>query len=148
MAAASATAGAQSKMIVRHATSGAESAFTLASVRKLTFADGAMTVTMKPGAAEQAQTFTLGAQSRITFGSGETAIGKTVASAVRGAFGYDGTTVRVSGLAKPATATIYSASGAAVARVAQWDGSGMNVSSLAPGVYMLSVGGQSYKFIK
>lgn len=148
MAAASATAGAQSKMIVRQAESGAESAFTLAGISKLTFADGAMTVATKAGAAEQTQVFSLAKVGRITFGGSETAIGKTVASAVRGTFAYDGATVRVGGLAKPATATIYSASGAAVARVAQWDGSGMNVSSLAPGVYMLNVGGQSYKFIK
>ncbi len=148
MAAASATAGAQNKMIVRQAETGAESSFTLAGIRKLTFADGAMTVTTKAGAAEQTQAFELAKVSRVTFGGDATAIDKIKASAVRGTFAYDGTTVRVAGLAKPATATIYSASGAAVARVAQWDGSGLNVSALAPGVYMLNVGGQSYKFIK
>lgn len=148
MAAASVTAGAQNKMIVRQAETGKESAFTLAGISKLTFADGAMTVTTKAGAAEQTQAFNLAEVGRITFGSDATAIGKVKASAVRGTFAYDGTTVRVAGLSKPSTATIYSASGAAVARVAQWDGSGMNVSTLAPGVYMLNVDGQSYKFIK
>lgn len=47
-----------------------------------------------------------------------------------------------------AAVAIYSQSGAAVARVPEWNGEQLEVSRLAPGMYILTINRQAIKFIK
>ena len=63
-------------------------------------------------------------------------------------FQFDGNSVRVNGIAKTSTARLASVSGALVGMQKVDNGSSIDVSSLAKGVYVLTVDGKTFKFVK
>lgn len=56
--------------------------------------------------------------------------------------------IRISGISDRATATIYSVSGAKALAVPATDGESIDITSLMPGIYIVTVGNQTVKFIK
>lgn len=139
------TAGAQSTMTLHLGASPAT--FSLDNVSKITFADnGNINVFDALGGSES---FALDKVSKITFAGDFTAIGDVKAQPkAQLAFGYDGYSVRVSGLAAPAVARLTNAAGAQIALATVADGGRIDVSSLQKGVYVVSVDGVAFKFVK
>lgn len=146
LAAFTAQAKAQNAMAVHNGTDGSKTNVALKDIDKLTFGDNKMVVDMKGG--RPSQTFDLNAFNKLTFESLATAIAGTSTEREGLKFSFDGESLRVSGLKKASAAVLYNASGAAVQSLAAWDGTKFSVASLPQGVYMLTVNGVAYKFLK
>lgn len=140
-----AAANAQSTMTVDLGSNNAT--FDLTNVSKITFADnGSMNVFDALGASKAYQ---LDAVRKITFAGDYTAIADTKAEpASQIGFAFDGSAVTVSGLDQRCVARLASASGAVVARQTVENGSRVETGALPSGVYVLTVGGKSFKFVK
>lgn len=138
-------ANAQSTMTVDFGSDNAT--FDLTNVSKITFADnGSMSVFDALGAST---TYNLDTVRKITFAGDYTAIGDTKAEpASQLGFAFDGDGIIVNGLDTRAVALVSSTSGAVVARQTVENGSRVETGSLSRGVYVLTVAGKSFKFVK
>lgn len=143
--AATMTASAQSEMIFDLGTK--NTTFNLSNVSKITFSDdGNINVYNALGTADS---YALDALKKITFKGDFTAIADTKTEPQAGlTFAYDGSRLTVNGLKTAATARICSTSGAMVAHQRVEDGESIEVGSLTKGVYVLTVDGKSFKFVK
>lgn len=146
MAASAAVANAQNTMVVHSANDATKSGTKLEEINKLTFAGNKMVVEMNNGAASK--TYDLNAFNKVTFESTSVNIAGTTVEREGLKFSFDGSIISVSGLKEPAAAVVYDASGAAMESLAAWDGKRLSVASLPKGMYMLSVNGVAYKFLK
>ena len=63
-------------------------------------------------------------------------------------FDYDGESISVKGLTKAVPVVVYNATGAVVESKKEWNGSKLSVAGLPEGMYLLSVEGVPYKFLK
>lgn len=147
MAAAATMAKAQSTMVVQSSSDAdKKSSVKLEDISKLTFADNNVVVTMNNGAADRK--FDMNAFNKLTFDNSPVGIAGTTAEKSGLLFVYDGESISVSGLAKAAPVVVYNASGAVVESKKAWNGSKLSVTALPEGMYLLSVEGVPYKFLK
>lgn len=138
-------AGAQTKMTLD--LTGKNATFSLDNVSKITFSEeGMLNVFDKLGAS---QSFSLDEVRKISFAGDFTAINDTKTDPAAGvSFQFDGNAVRVNGIANTSTARLASVSGALVGMQKVDNGGTIDVSSLAKGVYVLTVDGKTFKFVK
>ena len=95
------------------------------------------------------QSFSLDEVRKISFDGDFTAINDTKTDTAAGvSFQFDGNAVRVNGIANTSTARLASVSGALVGMQKVDNGGTIDVSSLAKGVYVLTVDGKTFKFVK
>ena len=95
------------------------------------------------------QSFSLDEVRKISFAGDFTAIESTKTDPAAGvSFQFDGNAVRVNGIANTSTARLASVSGALVGMQKVDNGGTIDVSSLAKGVYVLTVDGKTFKFVK
>ena len=119
--------------------------FSLGDISKLSFADGKMKVTMSDKSVKEVA---LNTQLVLKFDGVETSIKGVANNETKLQVAYDGNNISVAGLAKAANAAIYSVGGQKIVDLKAWNGSPVNVGSLANGVYILKVNNKSFKFIK
>lgn len=119
--------------------------FSLDDISKLSFADGKMLVTMSDKSVKEVA---LNTQLALKFDGVETSIKGVANNETKLQVAYDGNNISVAGLAKAANAAIYSVGGQKIVDLKAWNGSPVNVGSLANGVYILKVNNKSFKFIK
>lgn len=113
---------------------------------KMTFSDAAVSVIN----GDKTDTWSYDQILRIRFEGLYTGISDiTAASALRIAQNPVGDILRISGYdGAPASLAIFSGNGLCMTRISGWNGSDINVSSFAPGLYFVSINSKSLKFIK
>lgn len=135
----SARADGGAELLVSMAGGKPQAAFDLAGVSKITFGDGAFTVSKADGT--QAEEFVYGEVISIRFGGVQTGIGGAAVggSDVRLRF-RDGQIVADGWTdGKTASYAVYDAEGRTVLRGMNWNGTPVDVGGLAGGVYLFSV---------
>lgn len=147
MAVAATMAKAQSTMIVQNSNDDSKkTGIKLDEVQKLTFANDKVVVSKNNGAADK--TFDLNAFNKITFDNSEVGIAGVKVEKSGLQFDYDGESISVKGLTKAVPVVVYNATGAVVESKKEWNGSKLSVAGLPEGMYLLSVEGVPYKFLK
>lgn len=117
----------------------------LSDVKKISFADGNMVVTL---ADKTTKSVELTTTTMLQFEGDATAIAPVVGGADGLEVKYVGGFVSATGLAAPADAAIYNVSGQRVMNFRAWDGSPVSTAELGCGVYILKVKNKSIKFVK
>ena len=147
MAVAATMAKAQSTMVVQNSNDDSKkTGIKLDEVQKLTFANDKVVVSKNNGAADK--TFDLNAFNKITFDNSEVGIAGVKVEKSGLQFDYDGESISVKGLTKAVPVVVYNATGAVVESKKEWNGSKLSVAGLPEGMYLLSVEGVPYKFLK
>lgn len=141
---------AEVNMVVNQAEGGTTREVTITTASTVTFTASGFTVT---GADSQVVDFAYGNVLNITFASGPSAIGNIAEEAkatFRLAQNPVGETLSVITPAdfESGRLTITSLNGSTALSESAWDGTTLNVSALAPGVYLLTIDKTTIKFIK
>ncbi len=126
---------------------GGSQAFDLASISKITFGNESFTVSTADG---KTATFEYGKVSSIKFDDTPSSVGDIPGDKAAAQLHFRNGRIEADGWPEGKTATIavYDMGGRVVLRMGNWDGTPVNVSDLADGIYLFSVDNQSIKFVK
>jgi hypothetical protein len=146
IAAATTMAKAQSTMVVQSSNDDSKrSGVALNDIEKVTFEGNNVVVKTSNGADKK---FDMNAFNKVTFDNSPVGIAGTKAEKDGLQFVYDGENISVSGLKAATAVVVYNAAGAVVASKKAWNGNKLSVSGLPEGMYLLSVKGVPYKFLR
>ena len=146
IAAATTMAKAQSTMVVQSSNDDSKrSGVALSDIEKVTFEGNNVVVKTSNGADKK---FDMNAFNKVTFDNSPVGIAGTKAEKDGLQFVYDGENISVSGLKAATAVVVYNAAGAVVASKKTWNGNKLSVSGLPEGMYLLSVKGVPYKFLR
>lgn len=118
----------------------------LGDVKKLTFSDGKLVVTLADLTTQETPLTT---RLALTFGESTT----TSISPVKEENGQlklllDDGQLAVKGLSEATDATLYTVGGQVVTSLKGWDGSPVSTTALGEGVYILKLNNKTFKFVK
>ncbi len=146
LAAATMMAKAQSTMVVQSSNDDSKSSgVALNDIKKVAFEGNNVVVTTNNGAEKK---FDMNAFDKVIFDNSPVGIAGTKAERDGLQFVYDGENISVSGLKAATAVVVYNAAGAVVASKKAWNGDKLSVSGLPEGMYLLSVQGVPYKFLR
>lgn len=153
--AVSVSAQAQKQMVVKLQGSETPLTYALSTISKATFLDGQISFTAADGEGDDSTTptvikaFALKDIETITFTDVTAGIGAVNATPTEKlSVNVSGNTLNVKGVTTPQTLTIYATTGQVVKQVTEYAGSGVNIATLQPGIYVVKVGSQATKFSK